>query len=79
MVVNTTGQCIDAIKEFWQQKRVEVLARLKEKDHVIVLARASCRTPSSKTYKSMYADLLIQFSGLCLQHFLSKSDGISLQ
>lgn len=37
------------------------------------------KSPSSKTYKSMYADWLTQFSGLCLQHLRSKSVGISLQ
>ena len=43
IVVDTTFNaiqaeyCIEAIKDFWQQKRAVVLARLKEKEHVVVL------------------------------------------
>lgn len=33
--------CVDAIKDFWLQKRAEVFARLKEKDHVVVLGKYS--------------------------------------
>ncbi|CAL8312066.1 unnamed protein product [Gadus morhua 'NCC'] len=40
---------------------------------------AKRRTPSSKMNKSMCGSKDIQFSGVCPQHFLSVSVGISLQ
>lgn len=47
MVANSTfyaiqdTYCVDAIKDFWLQKRAEVLACLKDKQHVVVIRKCS--------------------------------------
>lgn len=37
--------CVDSIKDFWQQTRKNILARLKEKDHVVILGDGRMDSP----------------------------------